>query len=55
MNFSIYTENGSGCEYFSKDQFLEELSRMIDDAKDNGASYFEVEVSCDASPYYQGD
>lgn len=55
MNFSIYTESGSGCEYFNKDQFLEELSKMIDDAKDNGASYFEAEVSCDAFHYRPGD
>lgn len=51
MSFGIYTllDNGSGIEYSSKEEFLEELSRMIDDCEANGGTYFRVEVDTDKS------
>ena len=51
MNFSIYTmiDNGSGMEFFNKEDFLEELSLMIDDCINNGGTSFSVNVYADAS------
>lgn len=51
MRFSIYTtnDNGSGMLYSNKEEFLNELSLMIDDCIANGGSYFSVEVDTDAS------
>ena len=51
MSFGIYTllDNGSGIECSSKEEFLEELSRMIDDCEANGGTYFHVEVDTDKS------
>lgn len=50
-NFEIYTEfdNGSGMDYQSKEEFLEEMSRMIDDCTLNGGTYFRVSVDTNAS------
>lgn len=38
MKFGIYTmiDNGSGMKYSAKEEFLNELSRMIDDCEANG-------------------
>ena len=47
---SIY-DNGSGCAYYTKEKFLEEISAMIDDCVANGGTYFDVEVTTDASCY----
>lgn len=54
MTFSIYTtnDNGSGMEYFNKEEFLEELSLEIDDCIKNGGTYFSVSVDADASCFY---
>lgn len=51
MFFSIFTtnDNGSGMYYSSKENFLKELSLMIDDCIANGGNYFSVEVDTDAS------
>ena len=51
MKFSIYTmnDNGSGMQYSSKEDFLRELSLMIDDCMTNRGSYFSVEVDTNAS------
>lgn len=42
-------DNGSGCAYYTKGKFLEEISAMIDSCIANGGSYFDVEVMTDAS------
>lgn len=52
MKFFIATENGSGLEYFNKEDFLAELSRMIDDCEANGGTQFDVEVYPDAECFY---
>lgn len=51
LDFSIYTENdnGSGMEYSTKEDFLHELSMMIDDCLENGGTFFQVSVDSDAS------
>ena len=54
MDYSIYTENdcGSGMEYSTKKDFLEEIGFMIDDCLKNGGTYFSVSVDSDASCFY---
>lgn len=54
MDFSIYTmnDNGSGMEYFDKEDFLKEISLMIDDCINNGGTYFSIQVYADASCFY---
>ena len=52
MKFSIFCENGSGCYYGSKEDFLEEISFMIDDCIANGGTNFSIEVTADASCYF---
>lgn len=52
MKFFIATENGSGLEYFNKEDFLAELGRMIDDCEANGGTQFDVEVYPDAECFY---
>lgn len=51
MRFSIYTmnDNGSGMRYSSKEEFLKELSLMIDDCIANGGSFFSAEIDSNAS------
>ena len=49
MKFNIYTENGSGMKFSNKEEFLHELSLMIDDCEANGGSFFTTEVYADAS------
>jgi hypothetical protein len=53
MIFTIMSvwDNGSGCAYYTKEKFLEEISVMIDDCIANGGSCFDVEVMTDASCY----
>lgn len=51
MDFYIATmnDNGSGMEYTTKEDFLKEISLMIDDCITNGGTYFEIQVDSDAS------
>ena len=49
MKFYINTENGSGQKFNTKEDFLKEISLMIDDCIDNGGTYFDVVVDADAS------
>ena len=53
--FAIETlnDNGSGMAYKTKEGFLAEISRMIDDCQDNGGTFFEVQVNADASCFCQ--
>lgn len=55
---NIYTietlnDNGSGMVYKTKEEFLAEISRMIDDCRDNGGTFFDVQVDADASCFCQ--
>ena len=51
INFTIETlnDNGSGMEYTSKEEFMKELSLMIDDCIANGGTFFDNQVDSDAS------
>lgn len=51
MDFNITTmnDNGSGMEYSTKEEFLEEISLMIDDCMENGGTYFDISVDTDVS------
>lgn len=44
-------DNGSGCTYYTKEKFLEEVAAMIDDYVANGGTYFDAEITTDASCY----
>lgn len=54
MDYSIYTMNdcGSGMEFHTKKDFLEEIGLMIDDCFKNGGTYFSISVDSDASCFY---
>ena len=49
--FTIETlnDNGSGMSYKTKEEFLNEISLMIDDCIKNGGTFFDVQVDSDAS------
>lgn len=51
MKFTIETlnDNGSGMKYSTKEEFLKEISLMIDDCIANGGTFFDVQVDSDAS------
>ena len=54
MGFSIYINEGcSGCEYSNKENFLKELSFMIDDCIANGGTYFSITIDADACCCWQ--
>lgn len=44
-------DNCSGCAYYTKEKFLEEISAMIDNCIANRGSHFDVEITTDASCY----
>lgn len=39
-------------KYNAKEEFLSEISRMIDDCIENGGTFFDVQVDSDASCFY---
>lgn len=51
INFTIETlnDNGSGMEYTSKEEFMKEISLMIDDCIANGGTFFDIQVDSDVS------
>ena len=53
--FTIETlnDNGSGMAYNTKEEFLKEISLMIDDCIANGGTFFDIQVDSDASCFYQ--
>lgn len=57
MKFYIETtnDNGSGMEYNTKEDFLNEISLMIDDCIANGGTYFDAQVDSDASCFYNDE
>lgn len=57
MKFTIETlnDNGSGMEYFTKEDFLKEVGLMIDDCIANGGTFFDIQVDSDASCFYQDE
>lgn len=54
MKFYIYTknDNGSGIKYHTKEDFLKEISLMINDCIANRGTYFSIDVDTDASCFY---
>lgn len=57
MKFTIMTinDNGSGMKYFTKEDFLKEVSLMIDDCIANGGTYFHIDADSDASCFYNDE
>ncbi len=53
MEYTIETlsDNGSGMRYTSKEAILKELSMEIDDCIANGGTFFDVQISSDASTF----
>ena len=57
MKFSIYTlnDNGSGIRYNTKEEFIDEISKMINDCYMNGGTFFSIQVEADASCFNKED
>lgn len=57
INFTIETlnDNGSGMKYASKEEFMKELSLMVDDCIANGGTFFDVQVDSDANCFYEDE
>ena len=53
MTFYIGSENASGMSFKTKEDFLKEISLMIDDCEANGGTQFDIMVEADASCYYE--
>lgn len=54
MKFYIETlnDNGSGMSYKTKEDFLKEISSMIDDCISNNGTFFDAQIDSDASCFY---
>ena len=46
MKFTIETlnDNGSGMKYYTKEEFLKEISLMIDECISNGGKFFDAKI-----------
>lgn len=57
MIFSINTliDNGTGMKYNTKEEFMNELSMMIDDCITNGGTCFNIAVNSDATCFYKDE
>lgn len=55
MKFYIESMNSSGMKFNSKEDFLEEISLMIDDCEQNGGSYLSFQVESDTSCFCCSD
>ena len=53
MKFYIGAKNSSGQEFETKEEFLKEVSLMIDNCEVNGGLQFDIEVESDASCFLQ--
>lgn len=51
MDYSIYTQGGTGLKYTTKEDFLNEISDMIDKSIGHGGSWVSIELFSDASVY----
>lgn len=54
MKYYIETinDNGSGMKYNTKEEFLAEISKMIDDCIENGGTFIDFTADSDASFFY---
>lgn len=54
MKFYIETinDNGSGMKCNTKEEFLAEISKMIDDCIENGGTFIDFTADSDASFFY---
>ena len=48
-------DNGSGMEYNDKEEFLREISLMIDDCIANGGTYFDANIDSDVSCFVDSE
>jgi hypothetical protein len=57
VKYTIETlnDNGSGMKYPSKEEFMCEISAMIDDCIANGGTFFDIQVESDASCFCKVD
>lgn len=55
MKFYIGSESGSGMEFRNIEDFLMELTLMIEDCETNGGTEFSVTVEADASCFVEGE
>lgn len=55
MKFYIESMNGSGMKFNSKEDFLKEISLMIDDCEKNGGTYLSFQADSDASWFDSSD
>ena len=46
---SKLNDNGSGMEYATKEEFLKEVSRLVNDFESNGGTRFDMTVDSDVS------
>lgn len=53
MKYYIGQDDESGQKFSNKEDFLKELSLMIDDCIENGGTQFDVIVDADASCFCQ--
>lgn len=51
MDYSIYTQGGTGLKYTTKEDFFNTISDMIDKSIDHGGSWISIELFSDASVY----
>ena len=49
------TQGGTGLEYTTKEDFLNEIASMIDKSIDHGGSWISIELFSDASVYEDED
>lgn len=45
ITFYILTEGGSGMKFYNKEDFLEEISFLIEDCENQGGTEFDIEVT----------
>lgn len=55
MRFTIETlnDNGTGMSYNTKEEFIKEISLMIDDCISNGGTFFAAQIDSDVSCFYE--
>ena len=53
MEYFISTESGSGQKFTKKEDFLKEVSLMINDCIANGGTEFNIEVYANASCFME--
>ena len=53
ISFYIATENSSGMKFQTKEAFMSEVSKMVDNCIENGGTQFDIQVDANANCFYQ--